>query len=71
MMEYLFLDEKDYPVAIVQSTFCYLNVHFHIRKKKKEHVKTGVLYLAEEQIAFLADCKPTVTNYIKNKFIIT
>jgi len=49
--------------------FCYLNMHFHI--KKMEHVKTGMLYLAEEQIAVLADCKFSITNYITCKFIIT
>lgn len=42
----------------------------HVRKKK-EHVKTGVLYLAKEQIAVLADCKLSITNHIKGKFIIT
>lgn len=43
----------------------------HLKKKIKEHMKYGMLYLAKKQIDILSNCKLSITNYIKRKFIIT
>lgn len=53
-----------YSGYTAEDTFCYLDLSKYVFSHvlKKTNVRTGMLYLAEKQIAVLADCKHSITN---------